>query len=166
MCIYPMQGSPGGYQIVGRTLPVWNRFLKNKSFKEGKPWLLRFFDQIRYYPVTEEELLEMRNGFQQGKSVIRIEESTFELGEYEKFLADNAGSIEDFKQKQKIAFDEEVEYWKREGFNKIEEDKSTGAGGGDEEAEGHIVTDITTYLLPSVIKQGASAICLWHLVLS
>jgi urea carboxylase len=122
MCIYPMQGSPGGYQIVGRTLPVWNRFLQNKSFKDGKPWLLRFFDQIRYYPVTEEELLDMRKGFQQGKTVVRIEETTFDLGAYDKWLKENEESIDNFKAKQKIAFDEEVEYWKQEGFNKITED--------------------------------------------
>lgn len=123
MCIYPMQGSPGGYQIVGRTVPVWNRFLKNKSFHDGKPWLLRFFDQIRYYPVTEEELLEMRKGYQQGKTVVRIEESTFDLGAYQTWLEDNADSIIEFKAKQKIAFDEEVEFWKREGFNKIAEEE-------------------------------------------
>merc|ERR1719493_552258 len=27
MCIYPMS-SPGGYQLVGRTLPIWNTFGK------------------------------------------------------------------------------------------------------------------------------------------
>ncbi|MCW2119324.1 urea carboxylase [Flavobacterium sp. 7A] len=122
MCIYPMQGSPGGYQIVGRTLPVWNRFLQNKSFKDEKPWLLRFFDQIRYYPVTEDELLEMRKGFQQGKTVVRIEETTFDLGAYDKWLKENEESINAFKAKQKIAFDQEVEYWKQEGFNKLTED--------------------------------------------
>ena len=25
MCVYPMV-SPGGYQLVGRTLPIWNTF--------------------------------------------------------------------------------------------------------------------------------------------
>ncbi|MEI6945920.1 urea carboxylase [Paraflavisolibacter sp. H34] len=143
MCIYPMQGSPGGYQIVGRTLPVWNRFLKNASFRDRKPWLLRFFDQIRYYPVTEEELLQMRKGFQQGKTVVRIEESTFDLAEYQRFLDTNAASIEAFKAKQQIAFDEEVAYWQREGFNKIEEEPAPAEAAGDEvEIEGEAVHSI------------------------
>lgn len=155
MCIYPMQGSPGGYQIVGRTLPVWNRFVKNKSFRDGKPWLLRFFDQVRYYPVSEEELLNMRKGFQQGTTKIEIEEDVFDLKKYEKFLADNATSIEQFKQKQKVAFDEEVEYWKREGFNKIEEDKSAGAGVLAEEVEGHAVTaDISGSIWKLLVEPG------------
>jgi urea carboxylase len=54
MCIYGMD-SPGGYQLVGRTLPIWNKYLKNKQFAAGEPWLLRFFDQVQYYPVTEDE---------------------------------------------------------------------------------------------------------------
>jgi urea carboxylase len=43
MCIYGMD-SPGSYQLVGRTLPIWNKFLKNDVFTPGEPWLLRFFD--------------------------------------------------------------------------------------------------------------------------
>ena len=57
LCIYGMEG-PGGYQFVGRTLQVYNRFRATSKFAAGTPWLLRFFDQIRFYPVSAEELLE------------------------------------------------------------------------------------------------------------
>ena len=43
---------PGGYQFVGRTVQVWNRCQQTGDFEPGKPWLLRFFDQIRFYPVS------------------------------------------------------------------------------------------------------------------
>lgn len=43
---YPM-ASPGGYQLVGRTLPIWNPFTRTGPFQTGKPWLLRNFDQAR-----------------------------------------------------------------------------------------------------------------------
>lgn len=46
MCIYPMD-SPGGYQLVGRTLPIWNTFGRTGPFSAHKPWLLEFFDQVR-----------------------------------------------------------------------------------------------------------------------
>lgn len=46
MCIYPM-ASPGGYQLVGRTLPIWNAFGRTGPFSATKPWLLRNFDQVR-----------------------------------------------------------------------------------------------------------------------
>lgn len=45
MCIYPMD-SPGGYQLVGRTLPIWNTFGRSGPFTADKPWLLEFFDQV------------------------------------------------------------------------------------------------------------------------
>jgi urea carboxylase len=38
--------SPGGYQLVGRTLPIWNTFGRTKAFSADKPWLLEFFDQV------------------------------------------------------------------------------------------------------------------------
>jgi hypothetical protein len=49
MCIYPMN-SPGGYQLVGRTLPIWNTFGRAGPFSPDKPWLLQFFDQVRARP--------------------------------------------------------------------------------------------------------------------
>jgi urea carboxylase len=45
MCIYPMD-SPGGYQLIGRTLPIWNSFGRCGPFTGSKPWLLEFFDQV------------------------------------------------------------------------------------------------------------------------
>jgi hypothetical protein len=38
--------SPGGYQLVGRTLPIWNTFGRAGPFTAQKPWLLEFFDQV------------------------------------------------------------------------------------------------------------------------
>lgn len=52
MCVYGMEG-PGGYQFVGRTVPMWNRYRQTADFRDGKPWLLRFsikFASSRYPP--------------------------------------------------------------------------------------------------------------------
>jgi urea carboxylase len=71
MCIYGMEG-PGGYQFVGRTVQVWNTHRVTDEFQEGKPWLLRFFDQIRFYPVSADELLRNREEFLTGRFQIRV----------------------------------------------------------------------------------------------
>jgi len=113
MCIYGMD-SPGGYQLVGRTLPIWNKFLKNRVFIDGKPWLLRFFDQVRFYPVTEAELDVLRNDFREGRNAVRIEEEIFDLGAYNAFLARIAPELETFRARQKVAFDAEVALWANE----------------------------------------------------
>ncbi|VVD83068.1 urea carboxylase [Pandoraea anhela] len=110
MCIYGMD-SPGGYQLVGRTLPIWNKFLKNEVFVDGKPWLLRFFDQVRFYPVSEAELDTLRNDFREGRSALRIEEEVFDLGAYNDFLARIEPELAAFRDRQQTAFDAEVERW-------------------------------------------------------
>ncbi|CAB3733776.1 urea carboxylase [Achromobacter piechaudii] len=113
MCIYGMD-SPGGYQLVGRTLPIWNKFLKNPVFQDGKPWLLRFFDQVRFYPVTEAELDVLREDFREGRATVRIEEEVFDFAAHQRFLAEQADSIAVFQMRQKSAFDAEVALWKTE----------------------------------------------------
>ena len=110
MCVYGMEG-PGGYQFVGRTAQVWNRFHVTREFEAGKPWLLRFFDQIRFYEVSGEDLLAFRDGFLYGKDGIRIEQSTFSLASYRTFLAKNASSIAAFKTTQQAAFEAERARW-------------------------------------------------------
>jgi urea carboxylase len=110
MCIYGMEG-PGGYQFVGRTLQMWNRFNQTAEFHDGKPWLLRFFDQIRFYPVGADELLQMRASFPYGGCGIRIEPATLSLATYNRFLTDNATSIESFRVQQRAAFAAERERW-------------------------------------------------------
>ncbi len=110
MCVYGMEG-PGGYQFVGRTIQMWNRWNQTKDFKDGKPWLLRFFDQIRFYPVSEAELLQMREDFPRGKFQLKIEEQTFKLKDYTTFLDKDAESIATFKDKQQASFDAERERW-------------------------------------------------------
>jgi urea carboxylase len=111
MCIYGMD-SPGGYQLVGRTLPIWNKFLKNAQFEGEKPWLLRFFDQVCFYPVEEAELTEQREAFRTGRHHIRIEEETFDYDAYRKFLELNANSIAAFRERQQAAFTTEITHWK------------------------------------------------------
>lgn len=114
LCVYGMEG-PGGYQFVGRTVQMWNRYRQTGDFKDGKPWLLRFFDQIRFYPVSENELLELRKDFITGRFKLRVEETTFSLKQYNNFLHENAAAIHAFKARQQGAFEAERERWKNSG---------------------------------------------------
>jgi urea carboxylase len=114
LCVYGMEG-PGGYQFVGRTVQMWNRYRQTADFAEGKQWLLRFFDQIRFYPVGAEELLKMREDFPQGRFALRVEHTTLKLGDQRRFLSDNASSIAAFKARQQRAFEEERERWRQSG---------------------------------------------------
>jgi urea carboxylase len=112
MCIYGMEG-PGGYQFVGRTLPIWNRYKKTPEFEQ--PWLLRFFDQIRFHEVSEPELLEMREAFPRGGLRLKIEQTRFSLAAYNRFLSENRESIEAFQHRQRSAFEAERQRWVESG---------------------------------------------------
>jgi urea carboxylase len=120
LCIYGMEG-PGGYQFVGRTLQVWNTYRSTPDFEPGKPWLLRFFDQIRFYPVSHKELLSLREDFPHGKHKLRVEEQTFRLKDYNEFLRREADSIQAFKKVQQQSFEEERERWAAAGQLTVEE---------------------------------------------
>ena len=112
LCVYGMEG-PGGYQFVGRTLQMWNRYRKTGAF--DKPWLLRFFDQIRFYEVSHEELNQIRRDFPKGDYPIKVEETTFKLSEYQRFLDDNQQDITQFTEARNRAFDEELQRWVESG---------------------------------------------------
>jgi len=110
MCIYGMEG-PGGYQLVGRTAQVWNTHRVTPTFVEGVPWALRFFDQIRFFPVTSAELQELRGDLLQGRFNPRVTDGFFDLAHYEAFLTSIEAGTEEFKAVQSRAFREERDRW-------------------------------------------------------
>ncbi|WP_039661426.1 urea carboxylase [Pantoea sp. MBLJ3] len=129
LCVYGMEG-PGGYQFVGRTLQMWNRYHEVADFG-GKPWLLRFFDQIRFYPVSAEELLQIRRDFPLGRYPLRIEHSTLRLAEYQDFLIREAESIGEFRDHQQNAFNAERDRWIASGQAHFDSQETVADEGGD-----------------------------------
>lgn len=117
MCVYGMEG-PGGYQLFGRTLQMWNTYRQTKEF--NKPWLLRFFDQVKFYPVTTEELHDIREKFLYGKYPLKIEKKVFNLKKYKKFLKENEEQSNTFQTKRKKAFEDERLMWKEKGLDSFD----------------------------------------------
>ncbi|MDP5254135.1 MULTISPECIES: urea carboxylase [unclassified Vibrio] len=108
LCVYGMEG-PGGYQFVGRTLQMWNRYKQTEAFE--KPWLLRFFDQIRFYEVSADELLTIREKHPQGQYPIKIEQTSFSLADYDAILTEHQAEIVACKARQQQAFEQERQRW-------------------------------------------------------
>lgn len=124
LCIYGMEG-PGGYQFVGRTTQVWSTYRHTAPFEPGSPWLLRFFDRISWYPVSAEELLDLRADIAAGRGAVEITDGTFSLAEHERFLARNAESIAEFRARQSTAFSAERAAWAAAGeFDRAERAQS------------------------------------------
>jgi urea carboxylase len=114
LCVYGMEG-PGGYQLFGRTLQMWNTERQTDDFTEGKPWLLRFFDQIRFFPVSHDELTEIREDFPLGQYRLRVEPTTFRLRDYHTFLKSIEPDAIACKARQQAAFEAERERWEASG---------------------------------------------------
>ena len=94
--------SGGGYQLFGRTIPIFQFSQKHKMFKES-PVLFRPKDIVQFVPVdSEETLLEIhRLVHQEGKydyKVITYE--MFSARKYLDFLASIKEEADEFKRKQ------------------------------------------------------------------
>jgi urea carboxylase len=116
LCVYGMEG-PGGYQLFGRTIQMWNTWRVTEDFEPGKPWLLRFFDQICFFPVSGEELIEARAAFPHGGYKLKIENGAFNLAQHEQFLSANAASIGAFESKRQAGFEAERQSWRELGLD-------------------------------------------------
>jgi urea carboxylase len=112
LCIYGMEG-PGGYQFVGRTVQVWNRDMRGPHFTE--PWLLRTFDQLRWFPVSADELLAMREAHAAGELALDIEETTISFRQLRADLDGARDDIAAFQRRQQAAFAGEREAWELAG---------------------------------------------------
>ena len=165
MCVYGMEG-PGGYQFVGRTTQMWSRYRKNANFEAGKPWLLRFFDQVKFYEVSEVELLQMREDFKAGRLQLRIEDGVLNLKEYNDFLAANQDSIHAFKQTQQANFEAERRRWHAaglqeyvsEGLDTVEDGEAVSIPEGGCAVESHMPGSIWKIECASgdIVEEGAT----------
>jgi urea carboxylase len=136
LCIYGLEG-PGGYQFIGRTCQVWNSFRETPDFTPGTPWLLRFFDQLRFYEVSEAELDAFRAEFPHGGATLRIEETVFSWRDTRAELACHAGDIAAWKARQQAAFEAERARWAAEAFAPSEHMPEAAAAPADDRlAEG------------------------------
>lgn len=155
LCIYGMEG-PGGYQLFGRTIPVWNTYRTTQSFSRGTPWLLRFFDRIRFFPVSDGELRDWRRDFPLGRREIDIEDGVFRLGDHRTFVASNATSIEAFQRQRENAFNDERMAWEKSGeFDRTDNDSQTLSDAN--EANGVDVPE------GSIVVESPLSGSLWHL---
>jgi len=102
ICIYAMQ-SPGGYQLIGRTTPIWDAQQKHPAFKEA-PWLFRPFDRIQFTAVAHDELEEVYREVADGTYRFKINSyEVFSLKDYSNFLESIREETEAFRKRQREA---------------------------------------------------------------
>jgi urea carboxylase len=106
LCVYGMEG-PGGYQLVGRTVPVW----RHVPGSDERPWLLRQFDRLRFVPVPAEQLADLRADIAGGRADLQTRPATFCLAEVRELESEHAAEIAEFRARRQAAFHAERMRW-------------------------------------------------------
>ncbi|KAF8063623.1 allophanate hydrolase subunit 2-domain-containing protein [Lyophyllum atratum] len=119
--IYPVE-SPGGYQLYGRTLPTWQTWGKGVDFSPAKPWLLQPFDQIHFESVSANQYTELEKDFDAGLYAFKIEQMTFSMEEYTKFVDSISDEVMAFRSRQQICSSVEDEQ-EREYLRELDVEK-------------------------------------------
>ncbi|MBW2024802.1 MAG: allophanate hydrolase subunit 1 [Deltaproteobacteria bacterium] len=74
--------SPGGYQKIGLCpVPIYDPYQRLEEFSES-PILLRVGDRIKFCPINDDELDNLRQAVFDGLYSYKIEEGVFSLKEY------------------------------------------------------------------------------------
>ncbi|HEV2637998.1 MAG TPA: 5-oxoprolinase/urea amidolyase family protein [Actinocrinis sp.] len=123
LCVYGMEG-PGGYQLVGRTIPVWRKpppdagpapapgpGAPGPAPKRPDPWLLRVFDLLRFVPVDHDELMQLRAGVADGDVEPQMRATTLRLGSLPGPDAPVPPATAAFTERRTAAFAEERRRW-------------------------------------------------------
>jgi len=92
--------SSGGYQLIGRTAPIFQASQKHPQFKES-PVLFKATYMLKYYEVSEQELQEIyRLVHEEGKWEYDITERKFSLRKWLEFYEQVKDKAEEFRKKQ------------------------------------------------------------------
>jgi urea carboxylase len=105
LCVYGMEG-PGGYQLVGRSVPVWRL-----SEKDERAWLLRPFDRLRFQPVNADELARQRREIKAGRQDLMMRAATFSIREVTALTDAHGTEIDALRARRRTAFHAERSRW-------------------------------------------------------
>ncbi|KAK1999919.1 urea carboxylase [Colletotrichum falcatum] len=81
LAIYPV-ASPGGYQLMGRTLGTWDMMGTRPGFSPSRPWLFKHFDIVRFHEVSKEEFDQAERDFEAGRYVFEISDGVLAMDEH------------------------------------------------------------------------------------
>ncbi|MDX6656133.1 MAG: urea carboxylase [Solirubrobacteraceae bacterium] len=93
--IYPVE-SAGGYQLYGRSLPVYDLQGRNAVFRDN-PLLLRPGDRVRFHRVEEQELLALFDDVRADRYVYEIDDQPLDVGEYRESLERHRDEAEQWR---------------------------------------------------------------------
>ena len=101
LAIYPVP-SPGGYQLIGRTIPIYDPQQRNPSFAEN-PILMKPGDRVTFTRCTDDELIALREQVYGGTYQYQIKEGELNVGDYLAHVETIRPEAEAFRRRQQEA---------------------------------------------------------------
>jgi urea carboxylase len=101
LAIYPVP-SPGGYQLIGRTIPIYDAQQRNPAFADN-PILMKPGDRVSFTRIDDDELIALRERVYDGSYEYQIKDGELNVGEYLARLEEIRPETEAFKRRQQEA---------------------------------------------------------------
>jgi urea carboxylase len=101
IAIYPVE-SAGGYQLFGRTIPIYDIKQRNSAFRDN-PLLMRPGDRIQFHRVEEDELDQAFADVHDDRYQYEIEDSPFDVGAYLDWLPTISEEAEERRRRREEA---------------------------------------------------------------
>ncbi|EPQ30409.1 uncharacterized protein PFL1_01935 [Pseudozyma flocculosa PF-1] len=141
--IYPCT-APGGYPLLGRTLPCWAGFGDKPGFSPGKPYLFENFDTIRFEKVDQATYDKALRDFDAGSYKWKVRETVFDVAKQSAFLETVADKAKQFRQQQEAALEKTKQKEDRlyaEWTKEVEEAAAKKAAGSGTSSSGASIED-------------------------
>lgn len=101
LAIYPVP-SPGGYQLIGRTIPIYDAKQRNPAFADN-PILMKPGDRVTFTRCTDDDLVALREQVYDGSYVYDIREGELNVGDYLRHLETIEPEAAEFRRRQQEA---------------------------------------------------------------
>ena len=89
--------------MTGMTIPGVDILGSKKGYSANRPWLFEDFDQLQFYPVSEEEYEKELAIFNSGRYEYNWEEVAFDMAEHNRLLADTKDEVAAIRSRQRKA---------------------------------------------------------------
>ena len=123
MSIYPVD-SPGGYQMTGRTIPIFDTYGSKPGFARDQPWLFRDFDLLTFYEVSEEEMAALLQKWDARLWTWEWEEVEFDMAAHNRLLEETEEEVRGIREKQAVA-QEEMNQAEEQSLRRWREEKAS-----------------------------------------
>jgi urea carboxylase len=101
VAIYPVE-SPGGYQLFGRTLPIYDLAGRNGAFRPD-PILIKPGDRVQFHRVEESELEETFERVREDGYEYRIEDDPFDVEQWMQHCEDVREEADEHRRRREVA---------------------------------------------------------------